>query len=635
MDTQNSHAVSHATAFQRMLNATSAQLFNLTLFSAAALMLLIVADVIMRNIFSFPILGAMEISELLMLMLIAPSFAYIQIFDTHLNVEMFTTNIAPARKAAIKIFIYATTTLFMAVLCYETVMQTYQRYAEGEYTPLMGITIWYFYAFMLICLLVLICAFINTCMVNIAALIKQKQLILLVMALLCAACLFAVPMLMAGSTLGIGKGALGGLLMLFLFALLLTSMPIGLAMLITGMVGIILVLPSMNAALGMIGNSPFISLTAGHLSVIPMFVLMGELALIGGVSADLFRAASTWLGGLPGGLAVASVTGCAGFAAVCGESIPTAMTMASVALPSMREKGYDPAFGCACLALGGTLGILIPPSLGFIMYAIITEQSVGKLFLAGIFPGLLLLFIICGIIVIRAIHNPSLAPRGNKTTYIEKIKSLTGILPMLILFTIIMGGILTGLCSPNEGGAIGAFSTLLYCLFKKRLSFAMFIHALKSTSMLTGKIFFVLLGVNILGYFLVATRLPFALTDLIIAYGTSKYIVLSATILLYIILGCLMNVIPMIMLTLPALFPTILAMGFDPIWFGVIVVLLMELGQITPPIGVLVFAMSGAVPDVPVQNIYKHVLPFFVGILLCIMLLILFPQICLFLPTNF
>lgn len=364
-----------------------------------------------------------------------------------------------------------------------------------------------------------------------------------------------------------------------------------------------------------------------------MFLLMGELALIGGVSAELFRTANAWLGRLPGGLAVASVVGCAGFAAVCGESVPTAMTMAAVALPEMRKKGYDPAFGAACLSLGGTLGILIPPSMGFIIYSIIVEESVGKLFMAGIVPGILLVTVISVIVIIRAVRNPHLAPRGNHTPFPEKIRSLLGLIPMLLLFGVIIGGMLSGLCSPTEGGAVGSLAALLYAIIHGRVSFRALRASFESSAVLTGKVFMILMGVTILGYFLAATRLPFVMADVILQLNAGKWTVLFGTIVLYIILGCLMNVIPMIMLTLPALFPTITALGFDPIWFGVITVLLMELGQITPPIGVLVFALSGTVPDVPVESIYRHVAPFFLGILVTIGVIILFPSIATWLPS--
>jgi tripartite ATP-independent transporter DctM subunit len=364
-----------------------------------------------------------------------------------------------------------------------------------------------------------------------------------------------------------------------------------------------------------------------------MFVLLGEFALIGGISTDLFNTANKWLNKLPGGLAIASVSGCAGFAAVCGDSLATALAMASVGIPAMKEQKYNLSFGAASLSIGGTLGILIPPSMGFVMYSIVTEESVARLFMAGVVPGILLTFVICATIVLRVKINPSLAPGSPSFTWAERIRSLWGVLPMVALFIIIMGGILTGVCTPTEGGAVGSFACLLYCYARRRMNLKSLMHALRATATLSGKIFVILVGVTIVGYLLASTRLPMVLTDLIVGSGLGKYAVLALIVLLYTILGMLMNVIPMILLVLPSLFPSVLALGFDPIWFGVITVLLMELGQITPPVGILVFAMSSVVPEVSMMSIFRHVAPYFLAIYLCVLILIFFPQIALWLPN--
>jgi tripartite ATP-independent transporter DctM subunit len=301
----------------------------------------------------------------------------------------------------------------------------------------------------------------------------------------------------------------------------------------------------------------------------------------------------------------------------------------------MEKKKYSPSLATGSLAAGGTLGILIPPSVGFIFYAIVTEESVGKLFIAGIFPGLLLagLFMLC--IYFMAKYKPDLAPRGESTSLREKLISLRGIIPMLLLFVLILGGILGGVFSPTEGGGIGAVGAFVYALCRKRISRKNLMLAMRETAKLTTKLLMILIGVAILSYFLAATRLPFILADVVTGLDVGRYTIFAAILLLFIVLGCLMNVIPMILLTLPAIYPSIVALGFDPIWFGVITVIVMEMGQITPPIGVNVFALSSVAKGVPMETIFKGVFPFFACMVVCVVILTFFPQIALFLPGLF
>ena len=286
-----------------------------------------------------------------------------------------------------------------------------------------------------------------------------------------------------------------------------------------------------------------------------------------------------------------------------------------------------------CLAAGGTMGILIPPSVGFIFYAIVTEESIGKLFVAGIVPGLLLAAIFCGIIYVRARINPELAPRGERSTIKEKIISLKGVVGMLILFVLILGGILGGIFSPVEGGAIGSVGAFIYALIRKRVSKQMIMLSLQDSLNITCKLLLILIGVGVLGYFLAATRLPFVLADFVTGLPINRYFIFAAVIIFFMVLGCLLNVIPMILLVLPTIFPAIVALGFDPIWFGVVCVLTMEMGQITPPIGVNVFAIASVAKDVPMQDIFRGIVPFFLGMIACVILLAIFPQIALYLPN--
>jgi tripartite ATP-independent transporter DctM subunit len=364
-----------------------------------------------------------------------------------------------------------------------------------------------------------------------------------------------------------------------------------------------------------------------------MFLYMGELTVHTGIGRDLFECLNRWIGRVPGGLAVASIGGCAGFGAVCGDSMATTVTMSSVALPHMRAKKYDHALATGALAAGGSLGSLIPPSICFVIYSIMTEESVGRLFIAGIFPGLLLACIFIGIIIFRVKRNPALAPASDIYTLHEKIISLVYLLPVAGLFILVIGGIMGGFFTPGEGGAVGAAGVVLYGIVQRRLSWDGFKRATLSTTLICGKILFLIASVGVIKVFLTSTRLPIELANSIVTMDVNRFIVLAMIILLYVFLGSVANIIPMMMITLPSIFPTVQALGFDGIWFGVLIVIVMEMGVITPPIGINVFALSAAVPDIEMITIFKGVWPFFLGMVLCVIIVASFPQIALFLPN--
>ncbi|MBO4318736.1 MAG: TRAP transporter large permease subunit [Mailhella sp.] len=599
-----------------------------------AIMVITSIDVLGRYFFSHPLLGSIEISEFLMLLTGFPAFIFMQDKGMHLNVDMVYQKFTDKTKAAFRVFWMTLSIPYMFILAHQIFITAADKMEFEDTTEILGLLLWPAHGFVAVCMVILgICMLLNLLSYwHEASVLKNTGGAAIAFAIGIA--MFSVTYAACGHDVGLSPGAIGGLDMLLLFLLIICGMPIGCAMIIAGTQGLLMLSAMPDMAFGLAACAPYPQVASFTMTVIPMFVLMGELALFGNVSKGLFEVASNWLGHLPGGLAIATVCGCAGFAAVCGDSIATAMTMATVSLPEMQKNGYDEAFGASCLSVGGTLGILIPPSMGFIMYAVVTEESVGKLFMAGIMPGILLTCILCGTIWFRARMNPKLAPRGERCSWKLRMSSLYKMLPMVALFTLIMGGILVGFCTPTEGGAIGALGCLIFCIITRNVDMHKLFHALIKSAELCGKLFFILVGVGIMGYMLASSNLPTALSDLIAGSGIGKYALLISILLLYTILGMLMNVIPMILLILPAIFPSVVAAGFDPVWFGVITVLMMELGQITPPVGVLVFAMAGVIPHVPMFSIFKHVFIFYVAILICVALLIIFPQICLFLPST-
>lgn len=418
-----------------------------------------------------------------------------------------------------------------------------------------------------------------------------------------------------------------------LFALLAIRMPIGLAMTLVGAVGIAF-LNSTNAALNVMGSFPFSYSAVFTLSVIPLFILMGNFASVSGMGTDLYRTAYTWIGHRRGGLAAATILACAGFAALSGSSIASAATMGKVSLPEMERYGYDQRLATGSIAAGGTLGILIPPSTVLIVYALLTEQSVGRLFLAGFLPGLLLTVLFVITVFIVAMLNPKAGPPGERVGYAERFRVLLRSGALLFVVFIVIGGIYAGIFTVTEAAAVGAFLTFLHALWSRRLTIAKFFEALLDTIKTTAMVFFILIGAHFFAPFLALTRIPVNLANWVGDLAIPALSILLVIIAIYIILGTFMEGFAMMVLTVPIVLPIIMTLGYDPIWFGIIMVLVLEMGLISPPVGMNVFVVKGVAQHVPIGKIYAGIIPFWIAMAVCVALLIIFPQIALFLPNT-
>jgi tripartite ATP-independent transporter DctM subunit len=408
-------------------------------------------------------------------------------------------------------------------------------------------------------------------------------------------------------------------------------MPVGFSLALVGFLGLGY-LRNMDIGLRFLGTIPYTTTASFTFCVIPLFVLMGTFCYYSAISRDLYNSAYSWVGHYPGGIAMATITGCAGFAALCGDSLTTAVTMGTVSLPEMKRFKYDPALATGSVAAGGTIGILIPPSIGFILYGLLTNQSIGALFIAGILPGLLLTFLFIIYIYIRCHRNPDMGPAGIGVTFKEKLISLKGIWSMVVLFALVIGGIYMGLFTPTEAGAIGAFGALVIGLLQKRFSWETFSASLLDAGKITAMVFIILIGADIFSYFLAVSKLPFQLADFVGSLPLPRLLLLIIILFIYLVLGCLMPALAMIILTLPIFYPIVDALGFEPIWFGVIMVIMLEMAVITPPIGINVFAVSGVAKDVPMSTIFRGILPFFLVMIVCLAILIAFPQLATILP---
>lgn len=418
-----------------------------------------------------------------------------------------------------------------------------------------------------------------------------------------------------------------------LLALLFLRMPIGIAMALTGAIGIA-VLNSPDAALHVLGSYPYSYAAVQVLSVIPLFVLMGNLAGISGMSSDLFAAAYAWMGHRRGGLASATVLACAGFAALSGSSVASAITMGRVTLPEMRRYHYDPRLATGVIAAGGTLGILIPPSTVLVIYGILTEQSIGKLFLAGVLPGLLLTALFIATVVIVCAVRPDFGPPGPRAPMRERWAALGRASAFLVVLVATIGGMYAGVFTVTEAAAVGAGLTLAHAVWRRRLTLAALSDALLQTVRTTAMVFLILIGAHIFSPFLALSRIPVDLASALTALALPTLAVIAIILVVYIILGMFLEGFAILVLTVPIVFPIMIAMGYDPIWFGIFMVIVLEMGLISPPVGINVFVVKGIAEDVPMYSIFAGILPFLAAMAVCVALLIAFPQIALVLPNS-
>jgi tripartite ATP-independent transporter DctM subunit len=427
-------------------------------------------------------------------------------------------------------------------------------------------------------------------------------------------------------------GLIGIVAMLILLAL---RMPIGIAMLLVGTLGFMYLHPGgMQATMFMLGSYPYSYSAVYELAVIPLFVLMGNAAAVSGMGRDLFSSAFAWVGHWRGGLSSATIVACAGFAALSGSSVAAAVTMGRVCLPEMRRYNYDPRLATGVVAAGGTLGILIPPSTAFIVYAILTEQSIGRLLLAGVLPGILLTVLFIVTIAIWTRINPDLGPAGPKASWKERMRTTGQAGPMVTIVLASIGGIYFGVFTPAEAAAVGAFLALLWALYKGSLGGENLQFVLLETVKITSFVFIVLIGALVFGPFLAMSGLPQAIVGWLTGFDVPNVVILAFLMLLYIFLGMFLEGFSILVLTIPIVIPIIEALGYDLIWFGVLMVVVLEMGLISPPVGINVFVVKGLVPDVPLTKVFAGIFPFWLAMGVCLILLILFPQIALLIPSR-
>jgi C4-dicarboxylate transporter, DctM subunit len=417
-----------------------------------------------------------------------------------------------------------------------------------------------------------------------------------------------------------------------IFGLALLRVPLAFAMGLIGFAGIALTRgwqPALASTAQVVYETGF----AYTLSVIPLFILMGNFVARAGLAHELFHAAYAFIGHLRGGLAHATILACAGFGAVCGSSIATAATMSKVAYPSMKKLGYSPSLSTGVMAAGGTLGIMIPPSTIMVIYGIVTETHIGKLFAAGVIPGLLTALMLMGAVVIITSRDPEHAPAGERTSWRERWAALRGIWGVLLLMLVVLGGIYGGVFTATEGAGIGAAGSFFFALARRRLTWRILLDVLVESSRTTAMLFTLLIAATIFANFVNFTTMPGDLKEWITHLGLSPVMIVTAMMLIYVVLGTVMEELTMVLLTIPLFFPIVTALGFDPVWFGVLIVMVVQIGLISPPVGMNLFVINSLLPGVGLGQIFRGCWPF-VGVLVMVLgLLIAFPQISLWLPS--
>jgi len=599
-----------------------------------AMAFLILADVIARHAFNRPFMATIELEQFMLACSVYLSLAWAMLHGDHVQVDLMISRL-PKKGTALLELVFSIFSLFLCiVLAWQLWSKARESFALGESGYVTGIPIAGVLGVTIAGCVLLLLALLRSFLIHQSEVFEKWGRPWLVSCAAYAAALLLILLPWALRRFGgsYPPSVVGIVGVILLLALMLLGFRIAFAMAFIGFLGVWL-LDSPQTALAVVKMKAYESVADYFLCVVPFFVLMGMLCFHSGLSRAAYDAAYHWLGPLPGGVAISTVAGCGCFAAICGDSMATAATMGSVSLPEMKKFRYDDSLATGALAAGGTLGILIPPSIGFIVYGLIAEVSVAKLFIAGILPGVVMVCLFAAMILIRCRLNPSLGPSAAHVTWSARFASLKGFWPIAVLFLLVIGGIYAGYITPTEAGAVGAIGALAIGLFRgKALTWKGFLGAIEATMRMSAMIFFILIGVNILGFFTVKTEIPLHLSSFIADLEVSRYVILLFILALYLLLGMVMNIIPMIMLTLPIIFPTIQALGFDPLWFGVVTVIMMEMGQITPPVGINVFVISGVAKDVPMVKIFRGILPFLLVQVLVILLLLLFPSLATYLP---
>lgn len=605
---------------------------------AAALILMMgltVADVVLRNLFSIVVPGGMEMTGLMMILAALSTLAAVELEGSHIRVDLLLRLMpdwvrAPSVAGGL-LLTFAT----IVVTGVQIFLQALYLHDNGIVTGVFGVPEWPFVA----CATVFIALFAAALLTNLATALgavarlrDARSVAVFIAWTLAVGVILALVLFPQHMPFEVPRGARGLFAICLCFVLIFLGVHVAAAMAVTALVGISILINA-TASLTSLGTTTIDVVSDQTWSVVPLFTWMGLIVVAAGFAEDLYRAAYRWIGHLPGGLASASTVACAGLSSIVGDTLSGVYSMGTIALPQMRKYGYDMKLATASIACAATIGVMIPPSLAFIVYGMITEVSIGKLFMAGVIPGILFAVLLVSLITVRAILNPGMAPRGEVSSWSERFQSSGRVWPILVLMLLVLGGIYSGAVTPNEAGGLGAFGALAISVLTRRLSWASLWQSIERALLLSAAIIVIFMFATAFSRFIAISGLTQQLADLIIGLELGKYQLIAAILLFYVLIGMFMNALPALVLTVPLFYPVAMAAAFDPVWFGVVVVIMVELGVVTPPIGVNVFAIAALAKDVPMYDVFRGVFPFWIAFLVLIILIVAFPQICLFLPS--
>ncbi|WP_158284882.1 TRAP transporter large permease subunit [Hoeflea marina] len=599
------------------------------------LMGLTVADVVLRNLFSTVVPGGLEVAGLLTVLVVLSTVSVVEIERNHVQVDLLLNAMPEHVRAPTVVGGLLLAFTAMVVTAFQIFEQVRYLWGNGIVTGVLGLPEWPFVAAAAIFVLLFALALLANLMTGLAQVARQadwRSLVVLGLWVAATAAIITLCFNPDALPFELSRSTRGLLSITLCFVLIFLGVHVAAAMALTALVGISLLISS-GASLTSLGTTTIDVVSDQTWSVVPLFTWMGLIVVASGFAAELYRAAYRWIGHLPGGLASASTVACAGLSSIVGDTLSGVYSMGSIALPEMRAYGYDMKLATASVACAATIGVMIPPSLAFIVYGMITEVSIGKLFMAGVLPGLLFAVILIGLITLRATLNPALAPRGERSSWSERFRSSFGTWPILLLMLLVLGGIYSGAVTPNEAAGLGVFGAILIALAMGRIDARKLAATIAATLRLTAGIIIIFMFAAAFSRFIALSGLTQQLGNLVLGLDLGKYQIITAILLFYIVIGMFMNALPALVLTVPIFYPIAMNAGFDPVWFGVLVVIMVELGVVTPPIGVNVFAIAAIARDVPMYDIFRGVLPFWVAYLLLVALIVIFPQICLWLPS--
>lgn len=599
---------------------------------ALMMVLLVTVHVMSRAFFRKPLVGTVELEELMLVIMVFFGMAHAQMMKKHIAVDFFTSRLSEGVQNVLRC---ATTLLGVLVFlgyAWQNILlaQIYQN--TGITTMHLRIPVYPFLWIVALGFFLMAVVLLSDFCRESARAVRDGKTPWVFASVSLVAIFVLLPFIQDIWRLAFDMKVAQFFALAALLVFLFSGTLIGAALAFVGFLGMGLFFGS-GAGLGLLKTAPFSATASYALAVVPFFILMGEICFHSGLSEKLYRTAYRWVGQFRGGLSMATVLACGAFSAVSGSSLATAATMGTVALPEMRRYKYKDSLATGSIAAGGTIGILIPPSVMLIIYGVLVEVSIAELFFAGIIPGLIsLLYYVIAIYILTRIY-PDLGPMGPKTAWKDRVRSLGDTWEVLLLFVLVMGGIYGGYFTPTEAGAIGAASAFVIGVVRRRITKTNIVSSLLATGRTTSMVFMVVIGTTVYGYFLTSTQLPMQFAAYVVAIDVHRAVIIAAIIAACFIMGCVMGTLPLIFITVPIFAPVVQTLGYDLIWFGVVMCVVSEIGLITPPVGMNVFIMSGVANDVPLSTIFRGIIPFLIADVARLITLIAFPALTLFLPN--